>query len=668
MIDKQHKRENARRPASRLVHSSLLVGLLVLLTGLLAGARPPQARSVLAAERASAAGTTAYLPLIVQNSSPTADSFTYVALSDANVVPNGPALDAWLTGQKQLICGRPVPPAVAMTYEQARLAAWDYLTEQVGAANLAQFRTLPEVATAVDAQIFAMAAAADSRPDGALAGLLIAYEKAPDDPMLLVNTAGVLNLLNLPNLALAFLDQAAVAPGELADTMNIPGAQVAANNRAHAHLALGQWAQAEALLRPVVAAESELAEARQNLSVALLCQNKDEEAADYYRLGARRQLVQEEEEINGRLPLDRIYDTSAGETPTLPAPSVPAGISGVADTAGHYQGEAIDLIDAGNDIVVEQQNLFVQIEARRAEEPALTTIRFVNVISAITSADQEPAMLELEAAFAAAENDLAAMLDRHGDEYVALVDQQLDPVVFFSECRTLLTNQWAEQQGGLQAYADARRTHAQALYEVQTGLAANLIDPQYHAYASLLAEEDANNAQFDIVNTTATLAGNMAALWDYCEGFRDEAFPPPAAPTLPRSAECPAFVRGVKFSLKLGSDLAFTVNCEKVELELGASPPGSAFGYFSQFTYNTRDESLTVFAGAKQKLTGLGLVELGAKEGLYFKADGRGQITDVGVKVSTSATAGDGVLAGKVDGPGVELSFVSAYNYLTDWD
>ncbi|MBE2201075.1 MAG: hypothetical protein IAE79_20850 [Anaerolinea sp.] len=602
----------------------------------------------------------------MKNSETTGDHFIYYALSDANVVPDGPGLDAMLAAQKQLICNRPALPATAMSYEQARLAAWDYLEQRVGAANLAEFRGLPEVATAVDAQIFALAAAADSRPDGALAGLLIAYEKAPNNPMLLVNAAGVLNMLDMPNLALAFLNQADVAPGEFSDTMNIPGAQVAANNRAHAHMSLKQWAQAEAILRPVVAAGTELSEARTNLSIALLCQNKDEEAAHYYRLGARRQLVDEDEEINGRLPLDRIYDTSAGETPTLPPPAIPAGTGTLAATAGHYQGEAIDLVEDGNHIVEEQEILIEQIEERRANEPALTTIRFVNVVSAITSADQEPALLALEADFTEAENDLLTMLDRHGDEYLDLAGQGLDPAVFFSACRTLLNGQWAQQQGALHAYADARRTHAHALYEVQTGLSANLIDPLHHAYASLMAEADANNAQFDITNTTATITGDMAALWDYCEGFRDEAFPPPAEPTLPRSAECPPFVRGVKLSIKVGDMITFSVTCEKVEMELGTS---GALGYFSQITYNTRDESLTLFAGAKQKLPGgLGLVELGAKEGLYIRADAKGQIADVGVKVSTSGGLSDGFLAGKVDGPGVELSFVSAYNYLTDWD
>ncbi|MBE2223794.1 MAG: tetratricopeptide repeat protein [Anaerolineae bacterium] len=631
--------------------TALLLALMALLAILLSDTQPATATT-------PATGTetyTTYLPIIMNNSS-SDGQFDYLALSDANVVPNGPALDALLAAQKPQLCYQPPIATNPLSYEQARRDAWAYLQQHVGAANLNTFRGLPEVATAASAQTFAMAAAVDNRPDGALAGLLIAYEKAPDQPMILVNTAGVFNLLGMPNHALAFLNEAESAAGKLSDTMNIPGVQVATNNRAHAHISLGQWAAAETLLRPLMSTHTELSEARQNLAVALLCQNKDEEAAHYYRLGARRQWVDEDEEINGRLPLDQIYDTSAGETPTLPPMVIPAGTSGLADTASHYQGVTIDLIEDGNEIVTEQEILIEQIEARRADEPALTTIRFVNVVSAITSADQEPEMLALEADFAAAGDNLAEMLDRHGDEFVELGEQEFEPVVYFAACRSLLTNQWGQQQGALQAYAAARRTHAYALYEVQTGLAANLIDPLKHQYASLLAEADANDAQTDIVNTTATVTGGMAALWDFCEGFRADAFPPPAAPTLPSSLECPPFVRGVKGSIKLSDFVTFSVTCEKVELEVGTS---GALGYFSQLTYHTRQDSLTLFAGAKQKISAYGLVELSAKEGLYIKATPRGQITDFGLKVSSAGAISNGVIAGKVDGPGFEFSMVS---------
>ena len=631
--------------------TALLLTLIALLTILLTDTKPATATT-------PATGTetyTTYLPMIMRNGSD-AGQFDYLALSDANIVPNGPALDALVAAQKPLLCSQPPIPVNALSYEQARSSAWVYLQQRVGAANLTTFRGLPEVATAANAQTFAMAAAVDNRPDGALAGLLIAYEKDPSDPMILVNTAGVFNLLGMPNHALAFLNQAEDAVGDLADTMNIPGVQVAANNRAHAHISLGQWAAAEALLRPLMAAHTELSEARQSLAVALLCQNKDEEAAHYYRLGARRQWVDEDEEINGRLPLAQIYDLSAGETPTLPPMELPPGTSGLADTAGYYQGVIVDLMADGNEMVTQEEILIEQIEDRRADEPALTTFRFTNIVSAITSADQEPEMLALEADFAAAENNLAEMLNRHGDEFVELGDQELDPVVYFSACRSLLTNQWGQQQDALQAYADARRTHAHALYEIETGLAANLIDPLHHQYASLLAEANAKDAQIDIVNTTATVTGDMAALWDYCEGFRADAFPPPAAPTLPSSLECPPFVRGAKGSIKLGDFVSFSIACEKVELEVGTS---GALGYFSQITYHTRQVSLTVFAGAKQKISAYGLVELSAKEGFYIKATPRGQITDVGLKVSTSGAISNGLISGKVDGPGFEFSIVS---------
>ena len=250
----------------------------------------------------------------------------------------------------------------------------------------------------------------------------------------------------------------------------------------------------------------------------------------------------------------------------------------------------------------------------------------------------------------------AEMLDGQGNEFVALGDRELDPVAYFSACRSLLTNQWGQHQSALQAYVAARGIHARALYKIESGLAANLVDPLHHQYASLLAQADANDAQTDIVNTTATVTGGMAALWDYCEGFRADAFPPPAAPTMPSSLECPPFVGGVKGSIKLGDFVTFSVTCEKVELEVSSA---GALGYFSQLTYNMRQDSLTLFAGAKQKISAYGVVELSAKEGLYITASPKGQITDVGLKVSTSGAIKNGLVSGKVDGPGFEFSFVS---------
>lgn len=74
-------------------------------------------------------------------------------------------------------------------------------------------------------------------------------------------------------------------------------------------MVLGRWTEAETVLRPIVAAESELAEARSNLSIALLCQDEDEEAGYMYRLAARRNLydLAAIEETGGRLPLEQFF-------------------------------------------------------------------------------------------------------------------------------------------------------------------------------------------------------------------------------------------------------------------------------------------------------------------------------------------------------------------------
>ena len=90
--------------------------------------------------------------------------------------------------------------------------------------------------------------------------------------MPLVNAAALLSSSGLPNEAIAFLDAAEASGRTYGAPMGVDGEQIALNNRAHAFLMRGQWAEAAAILEGVVAAEPPLAETRMNLSHALLCQ------------------------------------------------------------------------------------------------------------------------------------------------------------------------------------------------------------------------------------------------------------------------------------------------------------------------------------------------------------------------------------------------------------
>lgn len=646
----------------KLRHVLLLLILLVTVLGV-------GSRRVTAVSPKTPTGEHAiFLPLILKNGSPIGsdDEFIFTALSDANiVVPMGPGMDVFLQSQKTLLCDFFQPVATnPVNYVQAQANVWAYLNAQVGAANIATFRTLPEAATADTAQAFAVAAIADRRPDGALTSLMVATEKAPNSPMILISTAGILNNMGMPNEALAFLDRAQTLPGEMASPLNIPGEQIAANNRGHALMVLGRWTEAEAVLRPIVEAETELAEVRTNLSIALLCQDEDEEAGYVYRLGERRNLYDlvAIEETGGRLPLDLIYDRSAGQTLALPGIPVAATAEQTESMMPRYADMLNSHIERNGQMINRINTLTDEILQRQPSQPLLTSLRYANVIGAITSADQEPHIEQLAQAAAAAEEAFAEMDTDHEAELEELFELfatgALPPEQFFPACQDLLRGQWGSKRLALHAYEEARRDQAAALYYEQTGLAANLADPLHHEVASLMAAQNAEAAYGDMMGPYSVANTETAALWLLCEGPPLGTSAAGEDPNFNEAERCSPFVRGVKLGVKIAG-LTINVNCELIEMEASAS---AAMGLFGQVTVDFHQNTVTAFVGAKAKIS-IGAAELSAKEGLYVRAN-KGGLTDAGMKVSTSGSITNGTIAGKIDGPGFEFSLVSAMGYV----
>jgi hypothetical protein len=644
------------------VQSSLKVQHILLLVILLVVGLSVGSRVVTAVSPQTITGQhTIFLPIILKDGSlgGSDDEFILTALSDANIVaPMGAGMDVFLQAQKILVCDMFQPVVThPVTYAQAQTNIWNYLNAQVGAANIATFRTLPEAATADTAQAFAVAAIADRRPDGALTSLMVAAEKAPNNPMILISTAGVLNNMDMPNEALALLDRAQTLPGELASPLNISGEQMAANNRGHALMVLGRWAEAETVLRPIVEAESELAEARTNLSIALLCQDKNDEAGHAYRLGARRNLY-DLVETGGHLPLDRIYDRSAGQTLSLPGIPIAPTAEQTESMAVRYSEMMSSHMTRYTQMTHQIDTLTDEIRQRQPSLPLLTSLRYANVIGAITTVNQEPYIQQLGEAVTEAEAAVDELYAEHFTELNDLFEEGLPAEELYPACQQLLMGQWGSKKLALLAYDDSRRDHAAALYYEQTGLAANLADPLHHEVASLMAKQNAVAAFGDIVGSYSVANTETAALWLTCEGPPLDGGTEGEDPTFDEAEKCPPLVRGVKLGVKIAG-LTINVNCEIIEMEASAS---AAMGLFGQVTVDFRQDTMTAFVGAKAKV-GIGPVELSAKEGIYVRAN-RGGLTDVGMKVSTTGSITNGRIAGKIDGPGFEFSVVSAMGYI----
>lgn len=116
-------------------------------------------------------------------------------------------------------------------------------------------------------------------PWGAVANLLVAHEQAPQDATALVGLAAIANSQGLPAVALALLEQAedvGVDPAAMPTGMHEHAALL--NNRGHALLLQGHFAEAEAPLRAALEANPEMSEAARNLMLTLLRLDRRDEA------------------------------------------------------------------------------------------------------------------------------------------------------------------------------------------------------------------------------------------------------------------------------------------------------------------------------------------------------------------------------------------------------
>lgn len=641
--------------------SAIILGILLL--GLM-GTLVQSGRSAAAEAAATDLPFQTYLPTVPKNDSgmdPGNGPFRIYAYSDTAVLLPNAILEPQIAAQKTTLCTVTVS-AYTLSPAQAVANGWQYLAQQVGAANLTAFRNAPELATADAAQAFAMAAMIDSRPDGALAGLLRAQELAPQSRIILLNTAGMFASLAMPNEALALLNAAQNLPDDGATPMGVPGAELAANIRGFSLLAQGKWTEAEAVLQPLVEGGTELAEARLNLSQALLCQDKDAEATRFYRAGSRRQMwdeVRDGEEIEGiRLPPQQTLNLSAGELFTLPP-------LGVMNTPGQAQAAASHYNERINDSIyrsTQRQALIdanIQARSARPLPNFLTWDRFNNIYITANRAEYEPDIQALYLDVVEQEELLNELTAQQDEEFLKLYDLYPDPDAFIGACRSTVTQQLATMLPEYYQFEDLLAAYTTAKYAAMTGAGANLADALNHEYVSLLIEDSMETDVAWRLNVIWAQAMRTASNWSICEGAEESIVAQPSEPTYTRSASCPASLTRGKMAITFLDMVQIKANCEVFEVEV--SGPG-LLTIFGQVTVNFQNKTTTFFAGGKIKGPA-GLAELGINEGFYVKTGANG-VTDVGMKVSSSVDVKAGQFAGVVDGPEMEFGVAPAVEYL----
>lgn len=177
-----------------------------------------------------------------------------------------------------------------------------------------------------NAAAVAAAALVEQQPLAALALLLQTHQSAPNDPLYLINLAGLSNHLGLHREALAMVGAAEKKTGVDARIGGMHMRAVLLSNKGYALNATGRPKEAEAALNEAIKLEPDLAEAYTNMGFALGDQDKCPLAARYARAGKTRrpQKVLADSELpeqkqSQRLPLAEVIDLSRGRAGVLPA-------------------------------------------------------------------------------------------------------------------------------------------------------------------------------------------------------------------------------------------------------------------------------------------------------------------------------------------------------------
>ena len=215
----------------------------------------------------------------------------------------------------------------------------------------------------------------------------------------------------------------------------------------------------------------------------------------------------------------------------------------------------------------------------------------------------------------------------------------------------------AEWRPLINRFDTAVRAFYRAQYRHRTALAANLADPKLHALA--MARIQGDWAEY-------MLLLNQLSLWASYLGM---SFCNPSAPneqpklddgSAAEPEACDPFLKGVRFSVKVGAFLKFALNCEQMSFEVASKTDILWVGLFAEGSFNFVKGTGTIFAGAKAgaKIPETG-IQVSAKEGFYLTVGSTG-FKDVGMRVSTSGAFGllSGP-AGEMKGFGYDLSFAS---------
>jgi tetratricopeptide (TPR) repeat protein len=601
---------------------------------------------------------------VAAGGSSSSDAPVFRSFIDSNGKPSEQAALTRIGLNKPAYCVAEAQRTTAMSAADAIVNLRNVLIQKVGQQIVTNFESSADAATAPAARLTAAAALMVGNQSAALAALLALQAREPGKPTNLMNLGGMAASLGWPNEALALL-AAAEQAGQAVLPLGLNGQAVLLNNRGFAYLMIGDWSSAETALRRAVELEPLLAEAKINLSRALLCAGNANEAAHFYSAGQWRTVptkpttIDDETGTEYRDPSETFDLDTWCQPDHLPPTEYP-----LTATQAMAWGQPFYIR------VQQQLGQLLQAAAQRgaavsaalnARElasplPRLSAARINGLVSGRkTGAAEQEAALDKNAVFA-----LQAFGQKSSDmahRLAVLVSGDIDR--FPAACRAELITSYP---GILQSYRDFEGA-MDALYSFQSaemnGIISNIKDPLWNDWHFMMLQQLADVSFATTQERIATFTSLFAAWGELCglagQGSETAMKPPDPA----RVPACPANLEGMSLKVALGP-VGLTIGCEEVEIEIEGEPgPLGPFSPFARIAANPRTREVTAMVGAK--LAGSsGLFEFSADEGFFISGTMDGQFRDAGVRWSTSAEAKHGGNGIAISGAGMELTIMDA--------
>lgn len=514
-------------------------------------------------------------------------------------------------------------PAVAAPVNDAIVRLDKALRKAAKPKALQALLESPAARDPATASRLAAVALADHMPEASLALLLQAHKAAPNDPMTLVNLAGIANYLGDYQDAFAAIAAAEKLPGAGSD--QVRGSLLV--NKGNALLGLGRPQEAQAALAAAIKLVPDLPEAYTTMAYALGDQGKCGQGVRFLRAGAYRHPPQSlldatksaagidadkpsPADLITHLPVKDAIDMSRGLTDSLPRVTYGTNYKEVKSAYQDWVYRMEDYKKRWSEAAAEQKksgqaaaktyamwkhsgSLSGELTARRAEslmrmlsdETGTHTAEYPELAEAGKKMEAEVNKINDEAN-QAFEASTAAMMQEFGgcqalrsSEAQSACSKRVEAAGKKKMCG-VMTSAIGREGAALRQFELHASQYYGEIFHRATAIAANFSDPAFHQYANASIDF----WRYDFYTRTRPVGLGTWYTDDMCDAAERELPEVKDTEDIKRSVICQAGNK-TKVSAKAGA-LSAGVSCEKVEVKVATPGPLSLFAQAEYEEYN----------------------------------------------------------------------------------